>query len=76
MGLEPVLGVWAGLYLDSEVVPQNQLQPYVDDVMNELEFLMVCYVLTCTLGAHVLTIYRSGPNILTTRSSQSLIRLS
>ncbi|THV46082.1 hypothetical protein BGAL_0418g00040 [Botrytis galanthina] len=45
LNVEPVLGVWAGLYLRSDdtqvlVVPEAELQPYVDDVMNELEFLM------------------------------------
>lgn len=38
MQLEPILAVWAGLYLDGEVVAQADLQYYVDDVMNELEF--------------------------------------
>jgi alpha-N-arabinofuranosidase len=41
MNLETVLGVWAGLYLDGEVVSQAALQPYVTDVLNELEFLTV-----------------------------------
>lgn len=41
MGLEVVLGIWAGLYLDGEVIPQANLQPYVNSVMNELEFLLV-----------------------------------
>jgi len=41
MSLEPILAVWAGLYLDGEVVAEADLQPYVDDVMNELEFLLV-----------------------------------
>ncbi|KAF5877733.1 putative alpha-l-arabinofuranosidase a protein [Botrytis fragariae] len=45
LNVEPVLGVWAGLYLNNYetpvlVVPEAELQPYVDDVMNELEFLM------------------------------------
>lgn len=41
MNLEVVLGVWAGLYLDGEVISQANLQPYIDDVLNELEFLTV-----------------------------------
>lgn len=45
MGQTIVLGVWAGLYLDGEIVPQAQIQPYVDEVMNELEFLLVSLLL-------------------------------
>jgi alpha-N-arabinofuranosidase len=41
LGLEVILGVWAGLYLDGQVVSQANLKPYVDSVMNELEFLLV-----------------------------------
>ena len=41
MGLEPILAVWAGCYIDGEYVLQGDLQPYVDEVMNELAFLMV-----------------------------------
>lgn len=41
LGLEVILGIWAGLYLDGEVIPEANLQPYVDSVMNELEFLLV-----------------------------------
>jgi alpha-L-arabinofuranosidase len=41
MGLETILAVWAGLYLDGEVVAEADLGPYVDDVINELEFLLV-----------------------------------
>jgi alpha-L-arabinofuranosidase len=35
-----VLAVWSGHALDGEVVSQGALEPYVEDVMNELEFLM------------------------------------
>lgn len=45
MQLETILGVWGGLYLDSEVIAEEDLQPYIDDVLNELEFLMVCQTL-------------------------------
>ncbi|KAF2190292.1 glycoside hydrolase family 51 protein [Zopfia rhizophila CBS 207.26] len=38
--MEPLLATFAGLYLGGSVVAQNALQPYVDDFMNELEFLM------------------------------------
>lgn len=41
MGMEIVLGVWAGLYLDGTVISQASLQPYITDVLNELEFLTV-----------------------------------
>ncbi|KGO52137.1 Glycoside hydrolase, superfamily [Penicillium expansum] len=40
LDLEVILGIWAGLYLDGEIVSQANLQPYVDSVMNELEFLL------------------------------------
>jgi alpha-N-arabinofuranosidase len=41
MELEPILAVWGGLYLDGEIISEESLQPYIDDVLNELEFLMV-----------------------------------
>ena len=41
MNLEPILAVWGGLYLDGEVVSQGDLQAYIEDTLNELEFLMV-----------------------------------
>ncbi|KAK8197983.1 Arabinosidase A [Phyllosticta capitalensis] len=43
MGLENILGVWAGLSLDSggnTPLTGDALQPYIDDVLNELEFLL------------------------------------
>lgn len=45
LDVEPLLGVWSGLYLNNYVTPpyvvsEADLQPYVDDAMNELEFLM------------------------------------
>ncbi|CAD6444319.1 46e6c364-b35c-4f31-b992-b3303e9c9e31 [Sclerotinia trifoliorum] len=45
LDVEPVLAVWSGLYLNNGapgpiVVSEADLQPYVDDAMNELEFLM------------------------------------
>ncbi|KAF4169622.1 hypothetical protein CNMCM6936_006781 [Aspergillus lentulus] len=40
LGLEVILGIWAGLYLNGEVVSVAHLQPYIDSVMNELEFLL------------------------------------
>ena len=41
MNLTTVLGVWGGLYLDGEIVSQANIQPYVNSVMQELEFLLV-----------------------------------
>lgn len=38
--MEPVLGIWAGLWLNGTHVPQSELQPYVDDALDELEFIM------------------------------------
>ncbi|ESZ94182.1 glycoside hydrolase family 51 protein [Sclerotinia borealis F-4128] len=45
LDVEPILGVWSGFYLNGDVtnpdvVPEADLQPYVDDAMNELEFLI------------------------------------
>lgn len=40
MNLTPVLGVWAGFSLDSggsTPITGSALQPYIDDVLNELE---------------------------------------
>jgi len=41
MGLETILAVWDGLYLDNEILSEADLQAYVDDTLNELEFLLV-----------------------------------
>ncbi|ORY07778.1 glycoside hydrolase superfamily [Clohesyomyces aquaticus] len=40
LNMEPVLAVWAGFYLNGPVIPADQLQPYIDDALNELEFIM------------------------------------
>ncbi|KAF7622602.1 putative alpha-N-arabinofuranosidase A precursor [Aspergillus flavus] len=40
LGLEVMLGIWAGFYLNGEAVAEADLQPYVDSVMDELEFLL------------------------------------
>ncbi|KAG9083078.1 hypothetical protein FRC06_004705 [Ceratobasidium sp. 370] len=42
IGTEPILGVWAGLGIGSgnPTVPENQIEPYVQDVVNEIEFIM------------------------------------
>ncbi|RYN36843.1 Alpha-L-arabinofuranosidase A [Alternaria arborescens] len=39
MGLEIVLGVWAGLDLDGGITPQEDLQPFIEDALNEIEFV-------------------------------------
>ncbi|EPS45460.1 hypothetical protein H072_582 [Dactylellina haptotyla CBS 200.50] len=39
MDLEPILGVYAGLYLDGTVVPEEDLAPYIQSALDELEFL-------------------------------------
>ena len=41
MNLEPILALWGGYYLNGAVISETDLPPYVDDAMNELEFLMV-----------------------------------
>ena len=40
LGTEPVFAVWSGLWLDGTVVPEDELQPYVQLALDELEFLM------------------------------------
>jgi alpha-L-arabinofuranosidase len=39
-GAEPLLGVFAGYTLNGSVVPQHQLQPYVDEALDEIEYLI------------------------------------
>jgi alpha-N-arabinofuranosidase len=34
-----VLAVWAGFALNGDAIPESELGPYVQDVLNELEFL-------------------------------------
>lgn len=40
LGMEPVLAVWSGLWLNGTVVPEDELQTYVNAALDELEFLM------------------------------------
>ncbi|KAF2091926.1 glycoside hydrolase family 51 protein [Saccharata proteae CBS 121410] len=40
MALEPLLAIWSGFSLDGSAVTGDALTPYVDDVLNELEFIM------------------------------------
>lgn len=39
MNLEPILGLYAGYSLADVVVPESDLQPYIDDVINEIEYI-------------------------------------
>ncbi|KAK7932591.1 glycoside hydrolase family 51 protein [Apiospora marii] len=39
MDLEIVLGVYNGLSLDGAIVPQDELQPFVDDALDQIEFV-------------------------------------
>jgi alpha-N-arabinofuranosidase len=39
IGATPILGVYAGFSLNRMAVPPDQLQPYVDEVIRELDFL-------------------------------------
>ncbi|KAJ6186738.1 hypothetical protein N7519_008039 [Penicillium mononematosum] len=39
LGMEPILGVYAGLGLSGEIVPEADLDFYVQDALNEIEFL-------------------------------------
>ena len=39
IGASPVLAIYAGYSLDGSAVPQDQLQPYIDEVVKELDFL-------------------------------------
>lgn len=40
MNMEPLLAVWAGLTIGGGVLSGTDLEPYVDDILNELEFLL------------------------------------
>lgn len=40
LGMAPVLAVWSGLYLDGVVISEDEIDICVQDVLNELEFLM------------------------------------
>ncbi|CAI4214744.1 unnamed protein product [Parascedosporium putredinis] len=39
MGMEMIVGVFGGLALDGYVVPEDELQPYIDDALNQIEFI-------------------------------------
>lgn len=39
--MEPILGVWDGQhYQSTQEIPQGELDPYVQDVLNELEYIL------------------------------------
>lgn len=40
LGLEPLLALFAGYWLDATAAPEDELQQYIDSALNELEFLM------------------------------------
>ncbi|KKY23468.1 putative alpha-l-arabinofuranosidase a [Phaeomoniella chlamydospora] len=40
LGMEPILAVWDGLYLDGTIIPESEIDIYVQDALNELEFIM------------------------------------
>ncbi|KAJ5081109.1 hypothetical protein N7456_013347 [Penicillium angulare] len=39
LGMEPILAVWSGLALNEDVVSEADLDVYVEDALNEIEFL-------------------------------------
>lgn len=36
---QTVVAVWAGLALNGDVTPEDELQPFIDDALNEIEFI-------------------------------------
>jgi alpha-N-arabinofuranosidase len=39
MHLEVVVGVFAGLALNGDITPKDQLQPFIDDALDQIEFI-------------------------------------
>ncbi|KAH7362813.1 alpha-N-arabinofuranosidase A [Plectosphaerella cucumerina] len=39
MNLEIVIGVWAGLALNGDITPEEDLQPFIDDALDQIEFI-------------------------------------
>lgn len=39
MNLEIVIGVWAGLALNGDITPKEDLQPFIDDALDQIEFI-------------------------------------
>jgi alpha-L-arabinofuranosidase len=40
LNMEPLLAVWAGYSLDKKSIAEADLSPYVQDTLNELEYIM------------------------------------
>lgn len=40
LGMEPILAVWSGEYLDGTILPNSSIPYYVQYALDELEFLM------------------------------------
>ncbi|PWN50627.1 glycoside hydrolase [Violaceomyces palustris] len=40
MGASPILSIYAGYSLDRQAVPEDELQPYVQDALDQLHFLL------------------------------------
>lgn len=58
MNLEPILAVWGGLYLDGEIISDADIGNYVQDVLDELEFLVVRLLCFISLSNVVLICFR------------------
>ncbi|TRX91476.1 hypothetical protein FHL15_007700 [Xylaria flabelliformis] len=39
LGMEIILAVYAGLSLNGDVTPKDQLQPFIDDALDQIEFI-------------------------------------
>ncbi|THC94799.1 hypothetical protein EYZ11_005745 [Aspergillus tanneri] len=39
LGIEPILAIWAGFALNGDTIPEDELDVYVQDALNEIEFL-------------------------------------
>lgn len=39
MNLDIIVAVYAGLSLNGDITPQDKLQPFIDDALNEIEFI-------------------------------------
>jgi hypothetical protein len=40
LGMEPLLAVWSGLWLNGTSLTLEELQPYIQSALDEIEFLM------------------------------------
>jgi hypothetical protein len=52
MDMEPLLAVWSGLTLDNSAVSGSDLDPYVDDILKELEVSVRIHPWNQTLTVH------------------------